>query len=172
MTHNPPRTAKTTGRTTARRWTAALAATTAALLGATALAAADTTPPADNSAAPPAVEDFSYPGATAITRVKLIRGDGHILLGDCAKPTQIQIWTRAPGNPDNKICFTADGTTGSLTLQLPDVFALQTTGRAIRAGLTAGTATQTLDIPKDGFKGTGEGTGSAPTSLVELTVTG
>ncbi|MFF1795371.1 hypothetical protein ACFVXQ_14340, partial [Kitasatospora sp. NPDC058263] len=32
--------------------------------------------------------------------------------------------------------------------------------------------TQTLDIPKDGFAGVGEGLGQAPTTVVELHVTG
>ncbi len=101
-----------------------------------------------------------------------MHGDGHILLGDCGKPSQIQVWTRAPGNPDNKICFTATDATGSLTLQLPDVFGIQTSGRAVRVGLTTGTAPQTLDVPADGFKAVGEGTGGTPTSILELTVTG
>ncbi|MFE4362611.1 hypothetical protein [Kitasatospora sp. NPDC056808] len=172
MTHTPLRDTRRTGRATAGRWLAASAVTATALVGATAIAAADTTP-ADNSAAPPAVEDFAYPGAAAITKVKLLRGDGHILLGDCAKPTQIQVWTLAPGNPDNQICFTVSGTTGSLSLQLPEVFAIQTAGgRAVRAGLTTGTTQQTLDVPKDGFKSVGEGNNGASTSLVELTVTG
>ncbi|MFG2204627.1 hypothetical protein [Kitasatospora sp. NPDC048715] len=167
MTDNPSRT-----RRTARRWLATAAVTAAALGGATAIAAADTTP-ADNSAAPPAVEDFSYPGAAAITKVKLLRGDGHILLADCGKPNQIQIGTLAPGNPDNQICFTVTGTTGNLSLQLPDVFFIQTSGgRAVRAGLTVGTTTQTVDVPTNGFQGVGEGTGGDKAALVELTVTG
>ncbi|WP_316519829.1 hypothetical protein [Kitasatospora brasiliensis] len=128
---------------------------------------------ADNSTAPSAVEDFSYPGADTVSRVKLLRGDGRIRLGDCAEPSQIQIWTRAPGNPDNKICFTVAAATGSLSLQLADVFAVQTAdGRAVRVGLTADGATQTLDVAKDGFKGVGEGIGASPTAVVELTVTG
>ncbi|MET8546033.1 hypothetical protein ABZW03_36190, partial [Kitasatospora sp. NPDC004799] len=113
------------------------------------------------------------PGAAAITKVKLLRGDGHILLAaDCAK-SQIQIGTLAPGNPDNQICFTVTGTTGSLSLQLPDVFFVQTSGgRSVRAGLTVGTASQTVDVPTNGFKGVGVGTGGSPAALVELTVTG
>ncbi|MFF4817142.1 hypothetical protein ACFY2K_21420 [Kitasatospora sp. NPDC001309] len=173
MIHTPLAKARKTGHAALRRWPAIAVAAAATLVGATVFAAADTTPPpSDNSTAPSAVEDFSYPAAASITRVKLVRGDGHILLGDCAKPSQIQVWTRAPGNPDNKICFTATGATGSLVLQLPDVFGVQTSGRAVRVALTAGTASQTLDVPKDGFKGVGEGLGSAPTNVVELTVTG
>ncbi|MFE2728158.1 hypothetical protein [Kitasatospora sp. NPDC059327] len=141
------------------------------------LAAADTTPPAppttaDTSAAPLALEDFAYPGANGVIKVKLLRGDGHITLADCSSPSQIQIWTRAPGNTDNRICFAADTTTGFLALELPDVFAVQTSGRSLRASLTADGGTQTLDVPKDGFKGVGEGVSRAPTTVVELRVTG
>ncbi|MBD0695131.1 hypothetical protein [Streptomyces sp. CBMA123] len=144
-----------------------------ALASATALASADTAPPpADNSAPPSAVEDFAYPGASTISRVKLLRGDGGVQLGDCSKPSQIQLWTRAPGNPDNRICFTAPSTTGFLTLELPDVFAVQTSGRAIRIVLTAAGASTSTDVPKDDLIGVGEGLGQAPTTAVELHVTG
>ncbi|MER6401192.1 hypothetical protein ABT263_34910 [Kitasatospora sp. NPDC001603] len=141
------------------------------------LAAADTAPPtpptaADAATAPLALEDFAYPGANGIINVKLLRGDGHVTLADCSGPSQIQIWTRAPGNADNKVCFAADTTTGFLALELADVFAVQTSGRSLRASLTAGGTTQTLDVPKDGFKGVGEGVSSAPTTVVELRVTG
>ncbi|SOB88858.1 hypothetical protein [Streptomyces sp. 1331.2] len=159
-----------------RGWTAALAATAAGVFGLSALAAADTAPPpappTDASVAPPAVEDFSYPGASGISNVKLLRGDGGIMLADCSTPTQIQLWTRAPGNTDNKICFTAPAVTGYLALELPDVFAAQTAGRAVRVGLTAAGASQSTDVPKDGFTGVGEGLGQAPTTVVELRVTG
>ncbi|MFE2721532.1 hypothetical protein [Kitasatospora sp. NPDC059327] len=155
---------------------ASLAATAVLTTGASVLAVADTTappsPPGDNTIAPPSVEDFGYPGASGITNVKLLRGDGHLLLTDCAQSSHIQIWTRAPGNKDNKVCFTATTATGSLTLELADVFVVQTSGHSVRAGLTAGGTTQTLDIPKDGFKAVGEGLGQAPTSVVELHVTG
>ncbi|MEU6235622.1 hypothetical protein [Kitasatospora sp. NPDC047058] len=159
-----------------RGWTAVVAVTTAAaVFGLSAYAAADTTSPplpvgADTP--PPAVEDFAYPGAETISKVKLIRGDGHILLADCAKPSQIQVWTRAPGNPDNKVCFTATTTTGQLTLELPDVFAVQTADRALHASVTASGATQALDVDKNGFQPVGEGLGQAATTLVDLRVTG
>ncbi|MGW7441940.1 hypothetical protein [Kitasatospora sp. NPDC054795] len=174
MTHPPHREARKTSRSTVRWWLAAAAMTAAALAGASAIASADTTPPpSDDSAAPSAVEDFSYPSSADITKVKLLRGDGHVLLGDCANPSQIQIWTRAPGNPDNKVCFTVAGTTGFLTLQLPDAFAIQTSGgHSLRAGLTAGATPQSIDVPKDGFKGIGEGINGSPANIVELTVTG
>lgn len=157
-----------------RGWAAVIAATAAAgVFGLSAFAAADTAPPpADATAPPSAVEDFAYPGGSNLTGIKLLRGDGHLLLADCAGATQIQIWTRAAVNRDNKVCFTATTATGSLTLELADVFAVQTSGRSVQAGLTAGGTTQTLDVPKDDFKAVGEGLGQAPTTVVELHVTG
>ncbi|MFH9355362.1 hypothetical protein [Kitasatospora sp. NPDC017646] len=155
----------------------ALAATIGLTAGAAVLAMADTpaTPPpaeANDSTPPVAVEDFAYPGASSITKVKLIRGDSGVQLADCSKPSQIQLWTRAPGNPDNRICFTAPSSAGFLTLELPDVFAVQTSGRSVRVALTAAGASQSTDVPKDGFTGVGEGLGQAPTTVVELRVTG
>ncbi|MGW2254313.1 hypothetical protein ACWCXH_29595 [Kitasatospora sp. NPDC001660] len=158
-----------------RNWTAVLTVAAAGVLGLNALAAADTTPPpppGGSSEPPAAVEDFAYPGADAVTRVKLLRGDGGVTLTDCTKSSQIQLWTRAPDNPDNKVCFTATATSGFLTLQLPDVFAVQTNGRALHASLTADGTTQSLDVPKDGFQAVGEGLGQSPTTVVELRVTG
>ncbi|MFD7581996.1 hypothetical protein [Kitasatospora sp. NPDC059817] len=148
---------------------------TAAAFG-SALATADTPPPTtqatDTPVAPPAVEDFGYPGASGISKVKLLRGDGTVVLTDCAKPSQIQLWTRAPGNTDNKACFTATGPAGFLTLQVPDVFAVQTSDRSLQVDLTAADTTQSVDVPKDGFKGLGEGLSQAPTTMVQLHVTG
>ncbi len=94
------------------------------------------------------------------------------MLTDCAKPSQIQLWTRAPGNTDNKICFTSAATSGFLTLELPDVFAVQTAGRSLRVGLTAAGASRSVDVPRDGFTGVGEGLGQDPTTVVELRITG
>ncbi|MFF2045880.1 hypothetical protein ACFVVX_36210 [Kitasatospora sp. NPDC058170] len=154
----------------------ALATAAGITAGVSVLAVADTPPPvppaAGTSVPPPAVEDFTHPGAEGITNVKLMRGDGRVLLADCAKPSQIQIWTRTPGNAGNKICFTATSTTGSLFLELADVFAVQTAGRSVQVALTADGASQTLDVPTDGVRGVGEGTGRAPATAVQLTVTG
>ncbi|MFJ4672752.1 hypothetical protein [Kitasatospora purpeofusca] len=154
-----------------RAWVAAAVALTAAVT-CSALAAADAPQPTDNSAAPPAVEDFGYPGADSLSGVKILRGDGRITVTDCSRENQIQIWTRAPVNGDGKLCFAAGSATGRLTLELSEVFYIQTSGRAVRAGLTADGNAQSVDIAKDGYRIVGEGLGQAPTTAVELTVTG
>lgn len=150
------------------RWLAISAAAAAATLGASVFAMADTPPPVDNSAAPYAVEDFTYPSIATPQGIKLHRGDGHVTLADCASATQIQVWTRASTNADGKFCFAVTGATGYLSLELPEVYAVQTTDRVVRASLTADGATQVLEVPKGDFKGVGEGTNSTPTTNVEL----
>ncbi|MFF1907331.1 hypothetical protein [Kitasatospora sp. NPDC058218] len=164
------------------RWltAAALAATTT--FAVVAAASADPAPtaasadpaPADDPTPPPAVEDFSYPGASPFPNLKLLRGDGHILLADCNTATQIQLWSRAvpssSGGPS--VCFRVNGTAGYLALELPQTFLIQTADRAVRASLTADGVAQTVDVPKGGITGVGEGVGQKPTVLVELRVTG
>ncbi len=130
---------------------------------------------ADDTLPPYAVEDFAYPGAAEILQergLKVFRGDGHILVARCdGTANQIQIWSRE-GDEDSRFCFQATATSGYLTLEIPDVFALQTADRPISADLTAEGKTETVNVGKDGFEGVGEGTGGAPAVLVELRVTG
>jgi hypothetical protein len=154
----------------------------AAIAGASTLAAADMTPQhsvtaiqqAADSLPPFAVEDFEYPNAAKILQEKgitLKRGDGHIILADCTDATdQLHVWTRE--SADGKFCFRTTATTGYLTLELPEVYGIQTRDQTIRAELSAEGTTQTVDVPKNDFKGVGEGTGGAPTVLLELRVTG
>ncbi|MFI9585831.1 hypothetical protein ACIHCQ_29180 [Streptomyces sp. NPDC052236] len=131
-------------------------------------AAADEAPPA-------AIEDFNYPGAAKILQergLKVFRGDGRILVAHCdGTANQIQIWSRV-GDEGSQFCFQATGTSGYLTVEIPEVFALQTTDRPISAELTAGGKTQTVSVAKDTLKDVGEGSVGAPTMLVELRVTG
>lgn len=120
---------------------------------------------------PSAVEDFRYPGADRILAekgIKLISGDGHILLAECgATADQIKLWSRT-----GDFCFQAKGSTGQLSLEVPDVWALETSTHPISAELTAEGETQSVDLPQDGYKLVGEGNREAPTTVVEIRVTG
>lgn len=161
---------------------AGLAAAAVAVVGAwaptTASAAQNGAKPAaqagsDGTTPPSAVEDFTYPLADRILKEKgivLRKGDGHILLTECSEPNQIQVWTRQ--NAEGKFCFRVIGRTGNLTLEVNEVFAVQTEDRAVRASLTSDGKSTTVDIPKDELKPVGEGTTGKPTVLVELKVTG
>lgn len=129
---------------------------------------------ADESLPPLAVEDFEYPGKAKILEergITLHRGDGHIVLADCDdSANQIQVWTRQ--SSDGRFCFRATTTTGYLSLEVSEVFALQTEARAVRAELSAEGESQTVDVAKGEFKGVGEGVGDGPSVLLELRVTG
>ncbi|SOB85518.1 hypothetical protein [Streptomyces sp. 1331.2] len=158
------------------RWIAAGAVAVATTLGATALASAEGTP-ADNSTAPPAVEDFTYPGPAPYSNVKLLRGDGHILLSDCAVDDQIKVLSMdLPNESGNQICFRAATNTGYLALEVPNVIRIRTDDYAVSAKLTSEGVSQTIDIakgPGGASVGIGSGTGTGkPAALLELRIIG
>lgn len=123
---------------------------------------------------PPAVEDFQHPNADRILQEKgitLHRGDGHIFFAECDNsPQQIRVWTRK--STEGKYCFQTNSTTGYLSVEVPDVYALETDARAVHAELSAEGKSQEVDLAKGEFRGVGEGVSGAPTVLLELRVTG
>ncbi|MFI6765430.1 hypothetical protein [Streptomyces sp. NPDC050355] len=124
---------------------------------------------------PSAVEGFDYPDAAKILadkKIKLIKGDGHLLLADCGNsPQQIKVWTRG-----GDYCFLANAQRGYVTLEVPKVWALETASHPISADITSRGKTETVNVskagPQDGYQSVGEGTASDPAVLVELRVTG
>ncbi|GAA2608339.1 MULTISPECIES: hypothetical protein [Streptomyces] len=136
-------------------------------------------PLAADAEMPSAVEDFNYPGADRILAdegIRLKRGDGHIQLAECGQTAdQITVYTVADTSAGRKgtYCFQATAKSGYLTLELPRVFALETSTNPISADLTAEGQTQTVNMTEDDFKSVGEGTvGGAQSVLVEIRVTG
>ncbi|MGA5131715.1 hypothetical protein ACPCTO_18100 [Streptomyces olivoreticuli] len=132
---------------------------------------------AEESPPPSAVETFEYPHADRILKeqgIALYRGDGHILLADCASSSDIVVATLH--NKEGKYCFkvTGNGKSGYLSLEIPGVFNIMTGDYAVRAELTADGQVQTVDVPRNGFKSVGEATSppGAPTSLFALRVVG
>lgn len=81
---------------------------------------------------PSIVEDFGYPGAVQVEAdlgIKLIKGDGHILLADCgANPTNppadlILVQSNDISLPSGgNFCFRANGASGYLTMEIPKVY--------------------------------------------------
>lgn len=144
------------------------------------VAAADDPPQSPADSAPPvAVEDYGYPGADHVFAekgIRLKRGDGHILLADCDQGTQqIRVLTRKDDSVGRAgtYCFQATAKTGRLTLELPQVFMVEAgADHPIRADLTSNGQTTSVSVPKGGFESVGEGSGGAPSVLVELQVTG
>ncbi|MEU7134159.1 hypothetical protein [Streptomyces sp. NPDC046261] len=151
------------------------AATVAVGVSTLSVATAAPQPGAESEIPPYAVEDFSYPNADAIFKEKgitLRKGDGRIMLADCATTTDIQVMTTQ--SKDFKYCFKVTGKSGYLTLEIPSVYGVQTETHPVRATVTPeGGTPQSVDVPKGQLKGVGEGVpGGAPTVLVELRVTG
>ncbi|MDT0460435.1 hypothetical protein RM550_32740 [Streptomyces sp. DSM 41527] len=124
---------------------------------------------------PSAVEEFDYPDAAKILaekKIKLLKGDGHLLFADCGNsPQQVKVWTR-----DGDFCFLANAQHGYVTLEVPKVWALETASHPISADVTARGKTETVNVsktgPQDGYQSVGEGTEGTPAVLVELRVTG
>ncbi|MFF4466437.1 hypothetical protein ACFY13_44120 [Streptomyces mirabilis] len=161
------------------------AAVILALAGTPMLASADPQPTGSptGDTPPSAVEDYAYPNADQIQReagIKLIKGDGHITLATCDDSgRQIKVLTvqGLSGNPQSAYCFKASAKSGYLSLELPRVFALETTDHPISADLRPqadpSAPARTVTVGKNGYQSVGEGAaGSAPAVLLELRVTG
>ncbi|MER6319726.1 hypothetical protein ABT237_39150 [Streptomyces sp. NPDC001581] len=105
-----------------------------------------------------AVEDFGYPNADKILaeqNIILKRGDGHILLADCASASDLlEIWSRA--DVEKKICFKVTGTTGYLALEIPSVFVIKGNDYSTQVNMKTGAEEKTWDIKKNTWTSVGE----------------
>jgi hypothetical protein len=147
---------------------------------------------AADEAPQPLVEDFRYPGADAILaqqNVKLISGDGHIVIADCATPVEgdlgllkVQTTDETIGSDGiGRVCFKILGSTGLLNLEVPGVYEIRGDGQRSGTGHQV-TATvkpddgekQVVQVDPDGSTPVGQGDDpdSAPTTLLELVVKG
>ncbi|WP_338686580.1 hypothetical protein QD712_37740 [Streptomyces acidiscabies] len=122
---------------------------------------------------PSAVEDFSYPGADRVLqerKITLKRGDGRILLADCAGTWNIKIESRLDSNG---YCFRTTAKTGFLSLELPDAYGVWTEDHPVSAKLTAAGKETVVKVPADEYQPVGEaGATDLHSVLVELRVTG
>ncbi|MFD3869980.1 hypothetical protein [Streptomyces sp. NPDC058623] len=103
-----------------------------------------------------AVEDFAYPNADKILaeqHIKLKRGDGHILLVDCASSADVlEVW----GRQNEKVCFSVTGATGYLTLEIPAVYTIKGNSYNTQVGMSAGTTEKTFEVKKNAWNPVGE----------------
>ncbi|MEV7617332.1 hypothetical protein [Streptomyces sp. NPDC089799] len=103
-----------------------------------------------------AIEDFGYPNADRILaeqHITLKRGDGHIVLADCASATDLmELWAR----DKEKICFRVTGTTGYLTLEIPSVFAVKGNNYSAQVDLKVGEEEKTWEVNKNSWTAVGE----------------
>ncbi|WP_328622175.1 hypothetical protein [Streptomyces sp. NBC_00354] len=103
-----------------------------------------------------AVEDFSYPNADKILaeqHITLKRGDGHILLADCASSADVlEVW----GRKNEKICFSVTGTSGYLTLEIPAVYFIKGNSYSAQVDMSAGAVEKTFEVKKNDWTPVGE----------------
>ncbi|WP_144118422.1 RICIN domain-containing protein [Catellatospora sichuanensis] len=136
------------------------------------------------------VEDGSYPAAAHILQtqnVKLIAGDGHIVLADCSNPPPGDIGLLKVYTTDEtigadgigRVCFKINGSVGRLDLQVPGVYEIRGdgqrtgTGHQVKATLVTDTGVDlTVDLDPDGSTqvGLGADPDSPPTTLLQLRV--
>ncbi|MFC8914940.1 hypothetical protein ACGF5F_31905 [Streptomyces sp. NPDC047821] len=104
-----------------------------------------------------AVEDYNYPQADKILaerNIVLKRGDGHIVLADCASETGLmEVWARSK----DKICFKVTGRSGWLTLEIPSVYGIKgSAGQTAQVDMTVGTEEKSFDVQKNTWTAVGE----------------
>ncbi|MFE7608256.1 hypothetical protein [Streptomyces celluloflavus] len=160
----------------------------AALAGAATIAVAQAAPQPASAAAqhaaagdtpPSAVEDFEYPNAAKLLKekgIKLGRGDGHILLSECTD-ANILVRTTSTSADNFKYCFKATGKNGYLTLEVPEVFSVDSKGPAFQATVTSEGQKKIVHVNEGGSKPVGigdvdPGSSGKPAVLIELRVDG
>lgn len=97
-----------------------------------------------DASVPNIVETYDYPGAARILEeksIKLVRGDGHIVLADCDSSDKSQIKVQVTRGPDEQnkpklFCFRATAKSGFLALEVPRVFYIETADHPVSAKLT------------------------------------
>ncbi|MCO1577894.1 hypothetical protein M8C13_19250 [Crossiella sp. SN42] len=124
---------------------------------------------------PSSVESFGYPGAAKVLAqrgIKLLKGDGHIMLAACGAPGLIEVRsTSVPGDKDpdpGHFCFTVTGATGWLTLNIPNAYQIKGNDHSVTATVTVKDKTSTVPVERNGWTGIGLGSGPDPATLLEL----
>ncbi|WP_326661382.1 hypothetical protein [Streptomyces sp. NBC_00385] len=119
-----------------------------------------------------AVEDYNYPNADKIQaeqNIVLKRGDGHVVLADCAAGGNL-LQFLARDHAD--VCFKVTADEGFLTLELPAVHGVKTDDSVnTHLEMTAEGDQVEYDIPADTWKGVGESVDGREHVLVEIRVT-
>jgi hypothetical protein len=113
------------------------------------------------------VENYSYPGAGALqqaTGVKLISGDGHLMMVDCTTAGALIKVYSLPVDA----CFRVAGSGGRLVLEMPDIYLIKGDSHAVTATITSDGETETVTVPRDGYVGVGIGTSPDSPSAVLL----
>lgn len=119
-----------------------------------------------------AVEDYNYPQADKILAeqgILLKRGDGRIVLADCASEDNL---LRFLARDREDVCFKVTGEEGFLTLQLESVHGVRTDDSGnTHLEMTAEDDRVEYDIPADTWEGVGESVDGREHVLVEIRTT-
>ncbi|MEU8665279.1 hypothetical protein [Streptomyces anulatus] len=160
----------------------ALGGTSTWLATADASAAATEPRAAATADMPSLVEDFIHPGAERILqdrKIVLKRGDGNIMLkpgngeggmNACLGANNVFVESRLD---KQGFCFVTTGTTGYLTMEIPDAFFLWTQDQPMQATVTADGKTTVYKAPENDVTEIGETDtpgGEKRSVLVELRI--
>jgi hypothetical protein len=136
------------------------------------------------------IGDMRYPNADKLfaeQNVRLLSGDGRILIADCANPPSgdiglIEVYTSdLTVNGGGRVCFKVSGEVGVLTMEIPDVFEIRGdgkrrgTGHNVTATIKPDDGTQQIvEVDPDGSIQVGVATDppGPATTLLKLEVTG
>jgi len=137
--------------------------------------AASTTDTADTQ---PAIEEpGDYPNADQIFAqrgIRLLKGDGRILLVDCGNRTDVVVVeSRIRPKPGGDFCFHVRAARGYVKLSLPKAYFIRGDGtHVLDAAVTIGDETEVVKVKKDGYTPIGETSDpeERPGTLVELRV--
>jgi len=130
----------------------------------------------DDSGMSSTVEDFSYPGADKILAdrgIKLISGDGRLMLVDCVNVSGLIEVRSLNSSADHSsdpghYCFRVTGTSGDLKLELADAYQVKGDSHAVQATVTVDGQSSTVAVAKNGWTGVGVGAGTDSATLLEL----
>jgi hypothetical protein len=94
---------------------------------------------------PSLVEDYSYPGAAQIEaekHIKLIRGDGQIMLAECGSAADLIRVESYNDTAGPVYCFKVLGAHGFLSLEIPKVYFIWAGDEKVTATVTVGGVAQ------------------------------
>ncbi|WP_437294760.1 hypothetical protein [Sorangium sp. So ce426] len=133
-------------------------------------ASAEAVDPVADAAPGYAVEDFNYPQAGKILAeqgITLERGDGRVVLADCASQTGLlEVFAR---KRKHSICFRVTGNSGYLSLEIPAVYAIRGNDYTIQVDIAVDNEVRSYEIQKNEWLPVGESTGETKeVTLVEI----
>lgn len=118
-----------------------------------------------------AIEDYDYPDAAKILAeqgIVLKRGDGHIVLADCASDVNL---LRFLARDRADVCFKVTADVGYLTLEIPSVHGVKTDDSVnTHVAMTAEGDRVEYDLPAKTWEGIGESVDGREHVLVEIRV--